>query len=134
MQRCIILHLTTHSFWSIMKITCLSLVILLGCSLFNSASVMALHHEPEPQNQQESKGKMPDDEGIVVNTMDAAGYTYMELENSGHKFWIAAPTTKVNKGDHIRYSGSMVMSNFTSKTLNRTFSTIVFVTSTQVKK
>ncbi|PSJ18112.1 hypothetical protein [Nitrosomonas supralitoralis] len=115
-----------------MKITCLSLVILLGCSLFNPVNVMASHHEP--QNQQESKAKMLDDEGIVVNTMDAAGYTYMELENSGHKFWIAAPTTKVNIGDHIRYSGSMVMSNFTSKTLNRTFSTIVFVTSTQVKK
>ncbi|PTQ83723.1 hypothetical protein [Nitrosomonas ureae] len=115
-----------------MKISFLSLIILLGCSLFNSVNVMALHHEP--QNAQESKEKMPDNEGIVVNTMDAAGYTYMELENSGHKFWIAAPTTKVSKGDHIRYSGSMIMSNFTSKTLNRTFSTIVFVTSTQIKK
>jgi len=115
-----------------MKISFLSLIILLGCSLFNSASVMALHHEP--QNTQESKEKMPDNEGIVVDTMDAGGYTYMELENSGHKFWIAAPTTQVNKGDHIRYFGSMVMSNFTSKTLNRTFSTIVFVTSTQIKK
>ncbi|HBZ30604.1 MAG TPA: NrfJ, partial [Nitrosomonas nitrosa] len=48
-------------------------------------------------------------------------------------FWIAAPTTKVKIGDHIRFAESMTMHNFTSKTLNRTFNRLVFVTSTQVK-
>lgn len=115
-----------------MKISFLSLIILLGCLLFNSTNVMALHHEP--QNAQESGGKMPDNEGKVVDIIDTTGYTYIELENGGNKFWIAAPTTKVNKGDHIRFIENMVMTNFTSKTLNRTFSTLIFVTSTEVKK
>lgn len=49
------------------------------------------------------------------------------------KFWIAAPTTKVSNGEHIRFVESMRMHNFTSKTLNRTFSELIFVTSTQAK-
>lgn len=115
-----------------MKISLLSFLALIGCLLFNSANVMALHHEPP--NAQESNGKMPDNEGKVVSVIDTTGYTYIELENNGNKFWIAAPTTKVNKGDHIRFVENMVMTNFTSKTLNRTFSTLIFVTSTEVKK
>lgn len=77
--------------------------------------------------------KLPDDEGIVVSMLDTAGYTYMELENGGKRFWIAAPTTKVKVGDHIRFVENMRMHNFTSKTLNRTFNQLIFVTSTQVK-
>ena len=115
-----------------MKISLLSLIALIGCLLFNSANVMALHHEP--QNSQDSGGKLPNNEGKVVSIIETTGYTYMELENGGNKFWIAAPTTKVNKGDHIRFVESMVMTNFTSKTLNRTFSTLIFASSTEVKK
>lgn len=115
-----------------MKISVLSLIALIGCLLLNSAHVMALHHEA--QNAQGSNGKLPNNEGKVVSVLDTTGYTYMELENGGNTFWIAAPTTKVNKGDHIRFVESMTMSNFTSKTLNRTFGTIIFVSSTQVKK
>ena len=115
-----------------MKISFLSLIALVGCFLLNSANVMALHHEP--QNAQESGGKLPNNEGKVVSFIDTTGYTYMELENGGNTFWIAAPTTKVNKGDHIRFVQSMTMTNFTSKTLNRTFGTLIFVSSTEVKK
>lgn len=115
-----------------MKISFLSLIALVGYLLFNPANVMALHHEP--QDGQESAKKLPTNEGKVISVIDTTGYTYMELENGGNKFWIAAPTTKVNKGDHIRFVESMVMTNFTSKTLNRTFSTLIFVSSTEVKK
>ena len=115
-----------------MKISLLSLMALIGCLLLNPANVMALHHEP--QNAQESNGKTPNNEGKVVSFIDTTGYTYMELENGGNTFWIAAPTTKVNKGDHIRFVQSMTMTNFTSKTLNRTFGTLIFVTSTEVKE
>jgi hypothetical protein len=75
----------------------------------------------------------PSDEGIVSSVIDTEGYTYMELENGDEKFWIAAPSTKAVKGDHIRFVESMRMRNFTSKTLNRTFYEVIFVTSTQVK-
>lgn len=120
-----------------MKISSLSLIVLTGCLLFNASQVLAIHHEPQdsqaPQ-QQASDGKTANNEGTVVDVIDTTGYTYMELENGGNRFWIAAPTTKVNKGDRIRYVQEMVMTNFTSKTLNRTFGTLIFVSSTQVKK
>ena len=76
---------------------------------------------------------LPANEGIVVSSIDTAGYTYIELANGGKTFWIAAPLTKVKNGDHLRFVESMSMHNFTSKTLNRTFDRLIFVTSTQVK-
>jgi len=76
---------------------------------------------------------LPANEGIVVSSIDATGYTYIELTNGGRTFWIAAPSTKVKNGDHLRFVESMSMHNFTSKTLNRTFDRLIFVTSTQVK-
>lgn len=82
---------------------------------------------------EQSAQPLPPNEGIVISTLDTTGYTYMELGNGSKRFWIAAPTTQVKKGDHIRFVESMSMHNFTSKTLNKTFDRIIFVTSTQVK-
>jgi hypothetical protein len=114
-----------------MKISSLFAILLLGCLSLNIAHASAPAQESSKAGQ---AAKLPDNEGIVVSHMDAAGYTYMELDNGGHKFWIAAPTTTVNNGDHVRFVENMVMTNFTSKTLNRTFSTLIFVTSTEIKK
>lgn len=87
-----------------------------------------------PLQAQTTNEKMPNNEGIVVSTIETTGYTYMELSNAGRHFWIAAPTTQVSKGDHIRFVESMSMNNFNSKTLNRTFERLIFVSSTMVKK
>ncbi len=114
-----------------MKNSFLLIIALMGCLLFSINPAIAQPNEP---HKAQTSGKLPDNEGIVVSHLDAAGYTYMELENGGNKFWIAAPTTTVNKGDHIRFVENMVMTNFTSKTLNRTFSTLIFVTSTETRK
>jgi len=86
------------------------------------------------QNTSDATTKLPNDEGIVVSVLETTGYTYMELENGGRHFWIAAPTTQVKVGDHIRFVESMAMTNFSSKTLNRTFHRIIFVSSTMIKK
>lgn len=77
---------------------------------------------------------LPNDEGIVMEVLDTTGYTYMELQNGDRRFWIAAPTTQVKPGDHVRFIQSMSMENFTSKTLNRTFRRVIFVSSTMIKK
>ena len=74
----------------------------------------------------------PNNEGKVLATLDAPGYTYMELANTEKRFWIAAPTTKVKVGDRVRFDQSLVMKNFNSKTLNRTFDQIIFVNSATV--
>lgn len=97
-------------------------IIMLAASLSCLNSVSAYAETTYPAN-----------EGIVTSIIDTAGYTYMELANGDKKFWIAAPTTKVKEGDHIRFVENMRMHNFTSKTLNRTFDEVIFVTSTQVE-
>lgn len=71
--------------------------------------------------------------GKVVSTVDAAGYTYMELSSGGKNFWIAAPVMKVKVGDNVHFSDAMVMKNFTSKSLKKTFDTILFVSAASVK-
>ncbi len=71
--------------------------------------------------------------GKVVSTMNAAGYTYMEVEEQGRRIWAAAKETKIAVGDEVEFPDSLVMQNFTSKTLNRTFDKIFFVSSLRVK-
>ena len=64
--------------------------------------------------------------GTIVETMNASGYTYMLVLSGEKKTWVAIPATSVEKGAAISYYEGMVMENFTSKTLNRTFETIIF--------
>jgi hypothetical protein len=64
--------------------------------------------------------------GTVVETMNASGYTYVCLEKAGKKTWVAVPETKVTVGSKMTFQPGQVMSNFPSKSLNRTFDSIVF--------
>ena len=70
--------------------------------------------------------------GKVVKAMHAAGYTYMQVENSGKEFWIAATMLNVKKDDHVRWADAAVMRNFTSSTLHKTFDEILFVTNAEL--
>lgn len=64
--------------------------------------------------------------GKVVETMNAGGYSYICLENSGKKIWAAVPVTQVAVGDELELQPGMVMTNFSSKSLGRTFEAIIF--------
>jgi hypothetical protein len=64
--------------------------------------------------------------GKVVETMNSSGYTYVNIEKDGKKNWLAVPQMKVEAGQDISFHPGMTMKNFKSKTLNRTFETIVF--------
>ncbi len=114
-----------------MRFSALSAMLLTSCLLAYPFHVSAQQHE---ELRVAENGALSNDEGIVMEVLDTTGYTYMELENAGRRFWIAAPTTQVKPGDHIRFVRSMSMENFTSNTLNRTFRHVIFVSSTMVKK
>lgn len=64
--------------------------------------------------------------GKVVETMNAGGYTYVCLEKAGKKTWVAMPERKVAVGSKMTVGAGQEMANFTSKTLNRTFESIIF--------
>lgn len=64
--------------------------------------------------------------GKVLETMDSGGYTYVNIQKNGKTTWVAVPQTKVAVGQEISVAPGMVMMNFKSNTLNRTFDSIVF--------
>lgn len=64
--------------------------------------------------------------GKIVETMDSGGYTYVLLDNEGKQTWVAMPQTKVVKGTKMSFLRGTEMTNFRSKTLNRTFEKIIF--------
>jgi hypothetical protein len=64
--------------------------------------------------------------GTVVETMDSGGYTYLCVENNGQKKWGAIRQSQVKVGQQVELLPGMEMKKFTSKTLKRTFESIVF--------
>ena len=64
--------------------------------------------------------------GTVVETMDSGGYTYALIEKNDKQAWVAVPQAKIVKGQTVTFQPGMMMTNFKSKTLNRTFDTIIF--------
>lgn len=67
--------------------------------------------------------------GKVVQTMDVGSYTYAEIDTGDAKIWAAAPRTALKVGDEVVAPDGILMRNFTSKTLDRTFEEIYFVSS-----
>ena len=65
--------------------------------------------------------------GKVTETMDAGGYTYVCIDTGTEKVWAAGPTTTIEVGTEVSIPLGMLMSNFTSESLDRTFEEIYFV-------
>ncbi len=72
--------------------------------------------------------------GKVISTMDAAGYTYLEVEEKGQKMWVAVMQTPVKVGDIVEFPDSPPMLNFQSKSLKRTFDKIIFAPGLRIDK
>lgn len=71
----------------------------------------------------------PTHAGVVTESMDAADYTYMKIKkDNGKEEWAATTRTAVKVGDRVVISESLVMHDFQSKSLGRTFKRIIFGT------
>jgi hypothetical protein len=64
--------------------------------------------------------------GKVVETMNAANYTYVLVDTGKQKRWAAAPQFQVKTGDSITIEEGMPMPNHHSKALNRDFDLVYF--------
>jgi len=64
--------------------------------------------------------------GQVVDTINTAGYTYVQVDTGGRKIWAATPTFTVTKGDRVTVFGGLPMANYHSKSLNRDFDVVYF--------
>ena len=83
--------------------------------LINPAAVTAVTHQ-----------------GIVEESMEAAGYSFIRVQENGKSIWLAAPATRIEVGQSIKWSGGGQMRNFTSRSLDRVFDEIIFVNAVHV--
>ena len=66
--------------------------------------------------------------GVVLETQDVDGYTYVRLKTPEGETWAAVGKAPLKKGATVAIENTMVMKNFESKSLKKTFPTIVFGT------
>ena len=118
----------------------MSKIIALCCSLVFVMSLVACSQDkpkeqasttaPVQQQQQPDLGAASPAPtpvtGKVLETMDAAGYTYLNVETPAGSKWVAVNQTPVKVGEEVTYMDGMVMQNFFSKSLNRTFPEVIF--------
>ena len=64
--------------------------------------------------------------GTVLETMDSGGYTYVSIDTDRDTRWMAGRQMAVQVGDVVQASQGMAMSQFESKSLNRTFDLVYF--------
>ncbi|MBN2527719.1 MAG: hypothetical protein JXR76_15110 [Deltaproteobacteria bacterium] len=65
--------------------------------------------------------------GIIVEAKDVANYTYVKFKDKeGLEHWAAVLKGQFEIGADVAIVESIVMKNFTSPTLNRTFDSIIF--------
>jgi hypothetical protein len=73
-------------------------------------------------------------EGKVLEVIETSMYTYLQVSSDNGPVWIAASKVSVSEGSTIGYGSGAVMKNFYSKTLNRSFGTIIFLDKVEILK
>lgn len=69
--------------------------------------------------------------GVVADSMNSGGYTYVLLKNGGGETWVAMPEQAVEKGQNMTLAVDMEIKKFHSNTLNRDFENIIFSSGNQ---
>ncbi|MDO8466075.1 MAG: hypothetical protein Q7S46_12635 [Gallionella sp.] len=72
--------------------------------------------------------------GKVLEVLDSSAYTYLKVTGDKAPVWLAAYKINIAKGAIVNYSDGVAMSNFHSKSLNRTFDTLIFVDRVEPEK
>ena len=112
---------------------CCSLVLVIGLTACSKDKPEEQASTPQPAQQQAApEAAMPANlspspvTGKVLETMDASGYTYINVETETGEKWIAVNQSAVEVGEEVTFMDGMVMQNFFSKALDRTFPEIIF--------
>lgn len=64
--------------------------------------------------------------GEIVETMDTGNYTYIKVQSADQTIWAATERYPAKVGDRVTVPGEMVMKNFQSPSLGRTFDELYF--------
>ncbi len=97
----------------ILFLTTVIFILLASCGSDNSANIVS---------GQESTHKV-----VVTDVMQTTNYTYLYVKENSADIWLAVPKMKASKGQTYYYDDGMLMENFVSKELGRTFDKIYFL-------
>ena len=121
---------------STLAVTALALASLAACSPKPAAPAAAAVATPAPTSgalqPAASHAALTDQSsaaGTVVETMDAANYTYVRVKTASGELWAATSTFKVAVGDKVVVPLDNPMANFHSQSLKRDFPLIYFASS-----
>jgi hypothetical protein len=67
-------------------------------------------------------------QGKVLEVKNVDSYTYLRLKTNNGELWAAVMKAQIKKGTTVTVENGVVMSNFESKSLKKTFPTILFGT------
>lgn len=91
-------------------------MILFGCA----------NEEKQDLSEQEALKNEPHI-GRVIEIIPAKGYTYLQVTENKKDYWIAVPTMEVEVGETIYFSRFMIMEDFRSDNIDKSFDEILFV-------
>ncbi len=86
----------------------------------SAPAALATAHDPAPPSAVQSVS------GPVVETMNAAAYTYVRVKGDAGEIWAASNTFDVKVGDRVTVPLESPMENFHSQSLGRDFPVIYF--------
>jgi len=110
-----------------------TIITLLALFAFAGTAVAADSPSTAPAAKPAAGSKYPN-KGKVLEVIDTSMYTYMQVTSDNGPIWLAGSKTTIAKGANISYPNGAVMTNFHSKSLNRTFDTIIFLDKVEVLK
>ena len=87
---------------------------------------------PYVPSEQEQAAAQETYGGKVAETIEVDSYVYLRIESEKGPAWIATGRVQVYEGDVITFPGGVVMENFRSAALGRTFEMITFVDSIEI--
>lgn len=65
---------------------------------------------------------------VKVKEVEQVGsYTYLLVKAKGPEYWLAVPSMEVKPGETYHYQGGMLMTDFYSKDLDKTFEEVIFL-------
>jgi hypothetical protein len=82
---------------------------------------------PDDNKAAVSDSELSGNRGEVLSSIQVPNYTYIEVRSDGRILWLAGNPVEVEDGDIIAWNPEMVMQDFQSSALNRTFDEVVFV-------
>ncbi len=111
----------------IKQVTVLSFILMLAATIAVNCTYASQYSLSNEEKQAGSQALAQEPHvGKVAETMNSGGYTYILLQTKAKMFWVAIAETKVDLGQEVVLAPGMEMIDFNSKSLDRTFDSIIF--------